>query len=175
MKAQNREFDHTGKKYALISVHDKRGVEELASRLAEFRVILATGGTARYLESRGVKVRRLSEITGIEESRILKTLHPRVFEMIAKGEIDVVVVNLYPFSEKPCVENIDIGGVTLLRAAAKNFERVFAISKRSQYREVIEKFPDVQGLKRRYACEAFKLVSEYDRLIAEWFCMDQEV
>ncbi len=161
-------------KYALVSVWDKEGIETLSLKLAECREILATGGTAKYLEEKGVRVKRLSEITGIKESRTLKTLHPKIFKMIEIGEIDIVVVNLYPFEERPCVENIDVGGVTLLRAAAKNFDRVLVVSKLSQYKEVIEKFPDVDELREKFACEAFELVSWYDRAIAEWFCKSRK-
>ena len=156
--------------YALFSLSMKKGAEKLAKIIAEHRKILATSGTAKYLRERGIDVINLSEITGIEESKTLKTLHPKVFEMINTGEIDIVVVNLYPFKEKPCVDNIDIGGVTLLRAAAKNFERVLAVCKPDQYSEVVACFPDIERLRKKFACTAFRVTSEYDRAIGEWIC-----
>ncbi len=156
--------------FALFSLSNKSNSEKLAEAISKHRTILATSGTADYLRSKGIEVRNLSEITGIEESRELKTLHPEVFRMINSGEIDVVVVNLYPFEEKPCKENIDIGGVTLLRAAAKNFDRVLAVSSPTQYEKVIEVFPEVEELRLPFACEAFRLTSEYDRAISRFLC-----
>ncbi len=176
--------------YALISVSDKSGLEDFASKISQYRTILATEGTARYLEERGIKVRRLSEITGIKESKTLKTLHPNVFRMIESGEIDIVVVNLYTFREN--FESIDIGGVTLLRFAAKNCSRVLVVCRPEQYREVISflernvleskegvnsgstnnESNSGENLRKKFACEAFKLVARYDEQIARWFCSE---
>jgi phosphoribosylaminoimidazolecarboxamide formyltransferase/IMP cyclohydrolase len=155
---------------ALISASDKRGLEKFAGKLSEIGFeIIATEGTARYLEERGLKVERISEITGLKESRELKTLHPEIYGLIFKGEIDVVVAIPYNFKEKPRVENIDIGGISLLRAAAKNYDKVFAVSSPSQYEEVIEGIKKgSKDLRRKLAVEAFRLTSEYDTAIAEW-------
>ncbi len=143
---------------ALISVSNKAGIAEFTARLKEVGIeILATEGTARYLEERGIKVRRLSELTGLKETHQLKTLHPAIYEAIFSGEIGIVVVNLYPFEKELCLENIDIGGVTLLRAAAKNYRRCLVVSRPEQYDEVIENLKNVtEEFRLRLACEAFK-------------------
>ena len=146
---------------ALISVYDKSGVVELARTLSGRGVeILSTGGTAALLEEAGVPVEAVSDYTGQEEilGGRVKTLHPLIFggilhrraeEPEAPGAdlstIDLVAVNLYPFRETvaqpdvtlaDALENIDIGGVSLLRAAAKNFQQVVVLSDPSDYEEV---------------------------------------
>ncbi len=154
----------------MFSLSNKEGCEKLAEIISKYRKIIATGGTANYLRNKGIDVVELSKITGLKEKREIKTLHPWIFEMIYSGVIDVVVVNLYPFSEKPCLNNIDIGGVTLLRAAAKNYEKVLVVCKIDQYSEVIKKFPFIEDLRLKFACEAFKLTSSYDKIICDWLC-----
>ncbi len=153
--------------FALFSLSKKEGCENLAKVVAKHRDILATSGTAEYLKSKGIEVKKLSELTGIVEKKTLKTLHPVVFEMIESGEIDLVVVNLYSPSS---IENIDVGGVALIRAAAKNYKKVLVVCKPEQYSEVAKNFPKVDKLKLKYACEAFKHTSEYDRIISDWLC-----
>ncbi len=158
---------------ALISVSSKEGVAEFAAKLEEMGIeILATEGTAKHLEERGVKVKRMSELTGLKETHLLKTLHPAVYEAIFSGEIGMVVVDLYPFEENPCIENIDIGGVTLLRAAAKNYRQVLVISSPEQYREVIVNLLKgvTEEFRLKLACKAFERIARYDAAISEWFC-----
>jgi len=155
-------MDH--RRLALLSVSDKTGIEALGRGLVETGFeILSTGGTARALESAGVPVEPVSGYTGAPEilDGRVKTLHPRIHGGILArdteehradlarigGElIDVVAVNLYPFESEvaseeaglsDAVEQIDIGGPTLVRAAAKNFERVVAICDPADYERVL--------------------------------------
>ncbi|OYT59039.1 bifunctional phosphoribosylaminoimidazolecarboxamide formyltransferase/inosine monophosphate cyclohydrolase, partial [Euryarchaeota archaeon ex4484_178] len=142
---------------AIISVSNKDGLESFAREIAELGYeIIATGGTWRYLNSQGIQAKKVEEITNFPEilGGRVKTLHPAIMGGILArkeeelqdlniGAIDMVVVNLYPFekfvdaSEEDLIENIDIGGVALLRAAAKNYERVIVVSSPEQYEEVI--------------------------------------
>ncbi|OOC46103.1 IMP cyclohydrolase [Thermosipho sp. 1223] len=180
-------------KRALISVSDKRGIVEFSKKLREFNVeIISTGGTAKLLEENGISVKKVSEITGFPEilGGRVKTLHPKIFGAIlarfdnkehlndlAKNDImpiDMVVVNLYPFeevakrtrNEEKLIENIDIGGVALLRAAAKNYRDVVVISDPDDYGKVIkslEECGDVPLQKRRiFALKAFYRTMRYD-------------
>lgn len=153
-------------KRALLSVSDKTGIVELAKGLEELGIeILSTGGTAKLLLQNGVSVTSVSNYTGFPEilDGRVKTLHPRIHAgILAKRDkpdhlrqlslndcqtIDMVVVNLYPFEQtiaKPCctfeeaIENIDIGGPTMLRAAAKNFQDVVAIVDPKDYNSILE-------------------------------------
>ncbi len=181
---------------ALISVYDKSGVRELAEALSARDVeILSTGGTARLLEEIGVRVTSVSEYTGQEEilGGRVKTLHPRIFggilhrrsaEPEAPGSdvpvIDLVAVNLYPFREtvaapdvtlEDALENIDIGGVSLLRAAAKNFQRVVVLSDPGDYPEIL-KYLDLmedvpEDVRRRLAVKVFLHTAGYDGAISQ--------
>jgi len=181
---------------ALISVYDKSGVRELAEALSTRDVeILSTGGTARLLKETGVRVTSVSEYTGQEEilGGRVKTLHPRIFggilhrrsaEPEAPGSdvpaIDLVAVNLYPFREtvaapdvtlEDALENIDIGGVSLLRAAAKNFQRVVVLSDPGDYPEIL-KYLDLmedvpEDVRRRLAVKAFLHTTGYDGAISQ--------
>jgi len=152
----------------LISSSVKEGIEDLARELIDLGFeILATGGTVRYLEERGVNVTYLSEITGIDESRELKTLHPKVYELIFSGKIKAVVVIPYEFEKNPCRENIDIGGLSLLRAAAKaGIPAAFDIE---GFKKVVEVLKSGRGESPALAARIFRFTSEYDRKIAEWF------
>src|SRR3990172_7923079 len=151
---------------ALISVHDKRGVVELARALAEMKVeILSTGGTARLLRENKVPLREVSEVTGFPEmlGGRVKTLHPAIHAgILARRDdpehmaalakqgfrpIDLVVVNLYPFAQTAAraeatpaelIEEIDVGGPTMLRAAAKNFDGVAVVVSPDDYPRVAE-------------------------------------
>ena len=148
----------------LISSSVKEGIECLAKRLAEMGYeILATEGTADYLQEKGVNALKLSEITGIAESKSIKTLHPKIYEMIFSGEIKAVVVIPYNLRENPCRENIDIGGISLLRAAAK--AGVPAAYDLKSFQKLVEV---LEGKKRYNAAEVVRFTSEYDRTIAEW-------
>ena len=182
---------------ALFSVHDKRGLAELARSLARGSVELwATEGTRRGLESEGVAVRPAEELTGIGSwfGGRLKTLHPGLLGGIlaprtddGRRELaerrllpfDLVVVNLYPFeqhlAEAPTADDreeyIDIGGVTLARAAAKNHAYVTVLTDPAQYAPFVEEFQRTGGsvsstTRRRLAVSAFERCTEYDAAIA---------
>jgi len=187
-------------RYALISVHDKDGITELAEELTIFGVtILSTGGTASVLQKAGIPVTEVSDVTGFPEMLYgrVKTLHPIIHAGILADRdnkkhqstlrkyhinpIDFVICNLYPFEEtikKPrvsieeVIENIDIGGPTLIRAAAKNFKDVIVITNPFQSPELItslkskQKIPLVQ--RERYAVDAYNYVAQYDALIAQY-------
>lgn len=176
------------KKRALISVYDKTGIVDFAQKLTKSGYeIISTGGTSKILRDNGIEAIEVSDVTKFEEilSGRVKTLHPAIFAGILAtdeqlGEIekleimpiDLVVVNLYPFEEaskkdfimKDLVEYIDIGGVSLLRAAAKNFERVSVLSSPAQYADF--KIANSLECRQNLAKEAFLLTSKYDSLIA---------
>lgn len=186
-------------KRALISVFKKDGILELASFLAEMGVeIISTGGTYRYLKDNNIKVVEVSEITGFDEilDGRVKTLHPvihggilaireneehmRVIESKGIAPIDIVVVNLYPFFEKvndnitfeDKVEFIDIGGPTMIRAAAKNFKDVIVLTDTNDYKVIMEKLKengDVDYNTRKYlAGKVFNLMSAYDAAVGNF-------
>lgn len=184
----------------LVSVSDKVGLENFVRRLERFEEIrlIATSSTAKFLADKGFKVTKVEDLTKFPEilSGRVKTLHPKVLAGILSRpskedrdclaeheieEIDIVVVNLYPFEKKvkeklpehEMVEQIDVGGVTLLRAAAKNYARVAVISDPSQYDMVIEsldfnggKFSE--GLRKELAHAAFKRTASYDASISSY-------
>ncbi|ADY56641.1 IMP cyclohydrolase; phosphoribosylaminoimidazolecarboxamide formyltransferase [Syntrophobotulus glycolicus DSM 8271] len=194
-------------KRALISVSDKAGIVEFAGSLAELGFqIISTGGTYKTLEQAGLPVIYVSEITGFPEilDGRVKTLHPVIHGGILAMDseehkaqckehgielIDLVCVNLYPFREtiakegvsfEDAIENIDIGGPTMVRSAAKNHERVTIVVNPENYREVIEQLKKhghvPLSLRKRLAAEAFAHTAEYDRLIAGYLegQIDQE-
>jgi phosphoribosylaminoimidazolecarboxamide formyltransferase / IMP cyclohydrolase len=182
---------------ALLSVFDKRGIVEFARKLAALKIeILSTGGTAKLLREEGVPVKDVSEFTGWPEmlGGRVKTLHPKVHGGLLyrrhHGEdqkqakehgiapIDLVVVNLYPFEEtaakaylpaEELVENIDIGGPTMLRSAAKNFESVAVVTDPADYVRVageLEATGDTSmALRLELARKVFATTSRYDGLI----------
>lgn len=185
------------KKYAILSVADKTGIIEFAKELRSLQYsILATGKTAKLLVENSVECSEISSFTAfpeILEGRV-KTLHPKIFGSIlfrrdveddvkqaaqnGFESIDIVCVNLYPFkqvadksgvTEEELIENIDIGGPSLIRAAAKNFKFVSVISNPNQYSSLVEelKLGLVSELTRKkLAVEAFSHTSEYDTFIA---------
>ncbi len=185
---------------ALLSVSDKTGIVEFAKKLAERNIeLLSTGGTAKLLASEGLSVTEVSDYTGhpeIMDGRV-KTLHPKVHggilarrgtdEQVMQenniSPIDLVVVNLYPFaatvSNEECsledaIENIDIGGPTMVRAAAKNHKDVTIVVNAKDYDRVISEMESNQGavtLKTRFdlAIAAFEHTAEYDGMIANYF------
>ncbi len=186
-------------KLALLSVSDKTGIEGFARGLSELGYgIISTGGTARHLTAAGLEVIPVESFTGFAEilSGRVKTLHPAVFggilarrsnpadmETLASqglAAIDVVAVNLYPFyrvatapeaSRADIIENIDIGGVALLRAAAKNYEDVLVVSDPSQYEEVLAALragEPAGELRYRLAVQAFWHTAHYDAVIASY-------
>ncbi len=186
---------------ALISVSNKTGIIELAKDLEKMGVeIISTGGTHRSIDQAGIKVRKVEEITGFPEMMEgrVKTLHPMVHggiladrkkdshlkEMASAGilPIDMVVVNLYPFKEtisaldvRPgdAVENIDIGGPTMIRSAAKNHDSVAVIVDPSDYGEISREMQENEGSLStdtlyRLAVKAFQHTCEYDSVIFEY-------
>ncbi|WP_022852514.1 IMP cyclohydrolase [Thermodesulfatator atlanticus] len=187
-------------KRALISVTDKTGVADFAKALHEMGVeIISTGGTARVIREAGVPVTDVSEVTGFPEmlDGRVKTLHPKIHggilairsneehmrQLKEQGiePIDMVVVNLYAFEKTvaqgadldTAIENIDIGGPTLLRASAKNFRDVTVIVDPSDYARVLAEMKENGGettLKTRFelARKVFETTSQYDTAIANY-------
>jgi len=185
---------------ALISLTDKAGIEEFAGQLRELGIeILSTGGTAKKMRDNGIEVMDVSEFTGFPEmlDGRVKTLHPKVHggilaqrdnpshqeQMKANGivPIDIIAVNLYDFakatSDPACtlanaIENIDIGGPTMLRAAAKNFQDVTVIVDPADYPTVIAEIKEHGNttLKTRFRLmvKVFELTSQYDTAITAW-------
>src|SRR6478672_5094759 len=192
---------------ALISLSDKSGLDELAAGLARHAIeIVSTGGTAAKLREHGVAVRDVSDLTGFPEMMDgrVKTLHPKVHggllgvrdnpeHAAAMAEhdiapIDLVVVNLYPFLQTvmsgadrdAIIENIDIGGPSMVRSAAKNHADVAIVTDPADYRELLAEL-DAHGgsttldLRKRLAAKAFALTAEYDAIVSQWFAFaDQQ-
>ncbi|MFN4113574.1 MAG: bifunctional phosphoribosylaminoimidazolecarboxamide formyltransferase/IMP cyclohydrolase [Sphingomonadaceae bacterium] len=188
-------------KRALLSVSDKTGLVELGQALAARGVeLVSTGGTARALRDAGLIVRDISELTGFPEMMDgrVKTLHPKVhggllavrdnpdhaaaMESHAIGAIDLVVVNLYPFEatvargadRDEVIENIDIGGPSMVRSAAKNHAFVTIVTDPADYAELTGELESNQGqttlaFRRRCAAKAFSLTATYDSMISQWF------
>ena len=179
-------------KTALLSVYDKTGILELAEFLAKNNVeILSSGGTAKHLIKNGIEVTEVSDYTGSPEmfDGRVKTLHPKIHAgILARGEkdqkeleefgakkIDLVVVNLYPFSEEVAkdaseqeiIEKIDIGGPAMLRAAAKNFKHTLAICNPEDYGLIKTDGIDEEDSKD-FASEVFVATQQYDLDVACW-------
>ncbi|MDH7509061.1 MAG: bifunctional phosphoribosylaminoimidazolecarboxamide formyltransferase/IMP cyclohydrolase [Methanomassiliicoccales archaeon] len=187
---------------ALISVSNKSGIVEFARGLKEFDVeIISTGGTARLLKENEVDVVEISEVTGFPEmlSGRVKTLHPFIFagilarrddpehmrQLQEKGikKIDMVVVNLYPFKETvlkhgstidEIIENIDIGGPSMIRAAAKNFDSVAVITNPRRYNYILEEMRKTDGAisketLKALMVEAYRTTGVYDAMISNYF------
>ncbi|MGB2117395.1 MAG: bifunctional phosphoribosylaminoimidazolecarboxamide formyltransferase/IMP cyclohydrolase [Schleiferiaceae bacterium] len=191
-------------KNALISVYHKEGLGPIVDSLsANNTTIYSTGGTQAFIEERGIKVERVEDLTSypsILGGRV-KTLHPKVFGGILarrdnEGDqsqmkdfeipyFDLVIVDLYPFEEtvasgaveEEIIEKIDIGGISLIRAAAKNFKDCWIISNRNQYDDALEVLKSTEGptldIRRRYALEAFDESSNYDTAIYRYFAGDR--
>jgi phosphoribosylaminoimidazolecarboxamide formyltransferase / IMP cyclohydrolase len=191
---------------ALISVYDKTDIVSFARGLAELGwEIVSSGGTAAQLEEHGVAVTRVEEVTSSPEmlGGRVKTLHPRIHggilarrdipeDMEALEEHDIepfelVCVNLYPFAavagrqgviDAEAVELIDVGGPSMLRGAAKNFEHVIAVCKPEQYEVVLDELRTRHAvsreLRRSLANEAFATTASYDATIANWFGETEE-
>jgi len=188
-------------KSALISVYDKHGIEKIAKKLSDLNIrIISTGGTEKYLTELGYEIEKVENLTdypSIFGGRV-KTLHPKIFGGILfrrentndsneKIEydipsIDYVIVDLYPFentvndakSHEEIIEKIDIGGISLIRAAAKNFNNVVCISSINQYDDFINDLNNNKGVfsieqKKNYAAKAFKISSNYDNFINQYF------
>lgn len=191
---------------ALISVSDKTGLVEFAKGLAKHKVrLLSTGGSAKILKEAGLAVTEVSDHTGFPEimDGRVKTLHPSIHGgILAKrddakhriamethqiGRIDMVVVNLYPFVEtvasgagyEECIENIDIGGPALIRAAAKNHDYVTVTTDPAEYESILRAMDENEGstsidLRRFLAREAYSRTAAYDSAIAHWFAGQQK-
>ena len=193
-------------KSALISVYYKDHLEEIVRRLNDLKVsIISTGGTKDFIEKLGISVTAVEELTGypsILGGRV-KTLHPKVFGGILArleniqdigdmkqfdiGSIDLVVVDLYPFeetlasgaAEEDIIEKIDIGGISLIRAAAKNYQDVVIIPSKDQYPVLLDILDNHQGStvidqRKSLALEAFGVTSHYDTAIFNYFNRNKE-
>ena len=193
-------------KRALVSVSDKSGLDELIKALHEFNVeMLSTGGTAKRIKDLGIPVKDVSEYTGFPEmmNGRVKTLHPKVHGgLLALRQdeshmnqaskhgiemIDMVVVNLYPFEKtvakqnvtlEEAIENIDIGGPSMLRSAAKNHQSVAIVMDPTMYPAVIKELKENNGsltekTLKDLAVEVFKRTSEYDKAIYEYLAGTQ--
>ncbi len=187
---------------ALLSVSDKRGIVEFARGLVELGIeLVSTGGTARELAAAGLVVRAIEDFTGFPEimDGRVKTLHPKLYagllarrdepsHMIAAEEhgiefVDLVCVNLYPFertaarrgaTDHEIIENIDIGGPTMIRAAAKNAAFAAVVVKPESYDAIVQELRDADGhlslgTRENLAGEAFSYTARYDTAIARWF------
>lgn len=188
-------------KRALISVSDKSGLVDFAAALAKRGIeIISTGGTSKALAAAGINVRDVSDLTGfpeIMEGRV-KTLHPKVHGALLNkrgdagheaaklahdiGNIDLLVCNLYPFeatvrsgaSREDVVENIDVGGPAMIRAAAKNHDSVAVIVDADDYGGLLADLAEnngsvSEGLRRKLAAKAYARTAAYDAAIANWF------
>ena len=193
-------------KSALISVFDKGNLEPIVKKLNELGVtIYSTGGTQNFIEDLGVGVERVEDLTdypSILGGRV-KTLHPKVFggilgrrdlegdkeQMVqyAIPEIDLVIVDLYPFedtvasgaSHSDIIEKIDIGGISLIRAAAKNYKDVLIVPSKNQYQKLIDLLGDKEGVtsedeRKQFALSAFNVSSHYDSEIFKYFDGDNQ-
>ena len=186
---------------ALLSVSDKSGLIEFARALAGHGIeMVSTGGTARAIADAGLKVRDVSDLTGFPEMMDgrVKTLHPNVHGGLLAirdnadharsmkdhgiAPIDLLVVNLYPFeatvdkgaSEEDCIENIDIGGPAMIRAAAKNHHDVAVVVEASDYQAVLDELNANKGattltLRKKLAQKAYARTAAYDAAISNWF------
>ena len=187
--------------YALLSVSDKTGIVDFAEGLVRAGyTLISSGGTHAVLQAEGIPVMRVSDYTGspeILDGRV-KTLHPKIHGCILaqRGNsshdldlkvnrielIDIVAVNLYPFKEtvaKPdvtfeeAIENIDIGGPSMVRSAAKNFKDVAVLTNPAQYGIYLDSIKGnisikPETLRRQFMLEAFKHTAEYDAAISTW-------
>jgi phosphoribosylaminoimidazolecarboxamide formyltransferase/IMP cyclohydrolase len=193
-------------KSALISVFDKGNLEPIVKKLSQLGVtIYSTGGTQNFIESLGIPVERVEDLTdypSILGGRV-KTLHPKVFggilgrrdlegdkeqmDQYAIPEIDLVIVDLYPFedtvtsgvSHSEIIEKIDIGGISLIRAAAKNYKDVVIVPSKSQYQNLIDLLGNKGGVtseedRKQFALSAFNVSSHYDSEIFNYFDGDNQ-
>ena len=187
--------------YALLSVSNKVGIVDFARSLVDYGyTLISSGGTHSVIAAEGIPVTKVSEYTGSPEilNGRVKTLHPKIHGGILAqrgnpkheidrkandiGLIDVVAVNLYPFKEtiaKPdvtfeeAIENIDIGGPSMVRSAAKNHKDVAVLTNPGQYGIFLDALNEnisisVEGLRKQFAYEAFKHTAEYDAAISDW-------
>lgn len=184
--------------HALISVFDKKNLVKLCKILNQYKIkIISTGGTSAYIKKNGFKCQKVSDITKFKKilGGRVKTLHPKIhssilfnrdnskqaqeFKKLKIPRIDFVIVNLYPFEKvnknnySECIEMIDIGGPTMLRAAAKNYSSVTSISNTNDYQNLINNLKKNNGLtsldfRKKMAAKIFLSMSRYDEKIAKW-------
>ena len=187
--------------YALLSVSDKTGIVDFARSLVDYGyTIISSGGTHSVIAAEGIPVTKVSDYTGSPEilNGRVKTLHPKihggilaqrgnpVHDMDRKandiGLIDIVAVNLYPFAETiakqdvtmaEAIENIDIGGPSMVRSAAKNYKDVAVLTNPNQYGIYLDSIKGnisikPETLRRQFMLEAFKHTAEYDAAISAW-------
>jgi phosphoribosylaminoimidazolecarboxamide formyltransferase/IMP cyclohydrolase len=194
-------------KTALISVYYKEGLEPIVRKLHELRVnIISTGGTESFIKSLDIPVTTVESLTGFPEilGGRVKTLHPKIFggilgrrelkqdaeQMIAHGigNIDLVIVDLYPFEEtlastseeSKIIEKIDIGGISLIRAAAKNFNDVLTCASVNEYTDLLKLLTEKNGSsskedRRHFAAKAFNISSHYDTAIFNFFNREEKI
>ena len=193
------------KKFALISVYDKNKLKYLCSKLSENDYnFISSGSTGEKIRSLGFKCLDIDKVTKINQmfDGRIKTLnhlvyapllyvrdnknHKKQFLSLKIPEIDIVVVNLYPFEKyikknnsKKIIEMIDIGGPSLLRAASKNFDYITPIMFIEDYEKLINNIKVNNGVtdikfRKMMACKVFKETSKYDKLIAKWFNENKE-
>lgn len=177
-------------KYALLSVFDKKGVIELAQTLIKLNhQLISTGGTAKILKENNIPLVPIQSVTGNPEcfDGRMKTIsfqiesgilfdrqnpaHRKQAKQLKIKPIDIVVCNFYPFEEKPSIENIDVGGPTMVRAAAKNFQSVLVIIDPNDYPLIIERLNNKTidlKIRQNLAAKAFRQVSYYDSQIARF-------
>ncbi len=193
-------------KTALISVYHKENLDGIIRKLDQLNVkIISTGGTKSFIESLGVQVTSVESLTGypsILGGRV-KTLHPKIFGGILSRrdnqgdvsqlteyeipEIDLIIVDLYPFestvtsgaSEQDIIEKIDIGGISLIRAAAKNFNDVVIVPSQNEYQPLLDLLNEKQGEfsladRKQFAAKAFAVSSHYDAAIFNYFSSDSQ-
>ena len=187
--------------YALLSVSDKTGIVDFARSLVDYGyTLISSGGTHAVIQAEGIPVTKVSEYTGSPEilNGRVKTLHPKIHGGILAqrgnpvhdmdrnangiGLIDIVAVNLYPFKEtvaKPdvtladAIENIDIGGPSMVRSAAKNYRDVAVMTNPHQYGIYMDSIKGnisikPETLRKQFMLEAFKHTAEYDTTISNW-------
>ena len=194
-------------KSALVSVFYKDNLEPVIKKLHQLGVVLySTGGTQAFIESLGLPVIPVEELTSFPEilGGRVKTLHPKIFggilgrrdlqSDVAQMEqheipnIDLVIVDLYPFEEtvskgaspEDIIEKIDIGGISLIRAAAKNFNDVVIVSSRNDYSDLLSLLEEKNGStdiadRRKYAARAFDMSSHYDSAIFNYFNKEEKL
>ena len=187
-------------KYALISVFNKEKIVDFAKGLEKLDVnIISTGGTADFLKSAGIRIKDVTELTGFPEmlNGRVKSLHPKIHAgILARREnnvhmntlknhdispIDIVVCNLYPFEQtikksnvgiEEVIENIDIGGPTLIRAAAKNYNDVIILTNPEQYKMILDILKEKKEItvhqKKLLAIDAYSHTAKYDSIISTY-------
>ena len=194
-------------KSALISVFDKTGLEPIIHRMKTLGItIYSTGGTEDFIKKLGVEVIPVESITdypSIFGGRV-KTLHPKIFggilnrqdnvqdteemKQYAIPQIDIVIVDLYPFektvasgaNEQGIIEKIDIGGISLIRAAAKNYKDVLCVASVDEYSDLLQILDEQHGSttleqRRHFAAKAFRVSSHYDTAIFNYFNQTEEI